>query len=120
VFFNYLTIAFRNIFRYRLYAFINIFGLALGISFFTLLIIFTRLELSYDTIHNNHNRTFRITKAIEKSGIGERTASVPFPLGTTIYQYYPDYIESFVRIFNFQVPSHSIQYKKKQYNCNQW
>jgi putative ABC transport system permease protein len=45
---NYLTVAFRNIVRHKLYSFINIAGLAVGLTCVILVILFVRDELSYD------------------------------------------------------------------------
>ena len=45
---NYLTIALRNIIRHRLYSFINIAGLAVGLTSLIFVILFVRDELSYD------------------------------------------------------------------------
>jgi putative ABC transport system permease protein len=45
---NYLTIAFRNIVRHKLYSFINIAGLAVGLTSVIFVILFVRDELSYD------------------------------------------------------------------------
>nr|MBX2844522.1 ABC transporter permease [Flammeovirgaceae bacterium] len=109
---NYLTIAIRNLYKYKIYSFINILGLSVGIAFFTLLLILIRHELSFDSIHKNNQRIFRVTKLIEKNGVGEKAASVPFPMGPTMKEFYPEYVENTVRMFNFQVPSHSIEYKE--------
>jgi putative ABC transport system permease protein len=45
---NYLTVALRNIVRHRLYSFINIAGLAVGLACVIFVILFVRDELSYD------------------------------------------------------------------------
>ena len=45
---NYLVIALRNIVRHKLYSFINIAGLAVGLTCVILIILFIRDELSYD------------------------------------------------------------------------
>jgi putative ABC transport system permease protein len=45
---NYLTIALRNIVRHKLYSFINIAGLAVGLACVIFVILFVRDELSYD------------------------------------------------------------------------
>src|SRR5215475_5697357 len=45
---NYLTVALRNIIRHKLYSFINIAGLAVGLTCLILIILFVRDELSYD------------------------------------------------------------------------
>jgi putative ABC transport system permease protein len=45
---NYLTTALRNIARHKLYSFINIAGLAVGLACAILIMLFVRDELSYD------------------------------------------------------------------------
>ena len=45
---NYLTIALRNLVRHKLYSFINIAGLAVGLACVIFIILFVRDELSYD------------------------------------------------------------------------
>src|SRR5918995_6845933 len=45
---NYLTVGFRALTRSKTYAFINIFGLALGLAACLMLIIYVRYETSYD------------------------------------------------------------------------
>jgi len=105
---NYLVIALRNLYKHKVYSLINILGLATGIAFFTLLVLIIRYELSYDDIHRFKNRIYRVVKFTESTGLGEKTATVPFPLGPSLMQQYPEQVESYVRIFNFQVPTHSI------------
>jgi putative ABC transport system permease protein len=46
---NYLTIALRNLVRHKLYSFINIAGLAVGLACVIFVILFVRDEMSYDT-----------------------------------------------------------------------
>src|SRR5579863_1909656 len=48
MFANYLAVALRNIARHKLYSFINIAGLAVGLTCAILIILFVRDELSYD------------------------------------------------------------------------
>ncbi len=45
---NYLVTALRNIARHKLYSFINIAGLAVGLACAIFIILFVRDELSYD------------------------------------------------------------------------
>lgn len=46
---NYIKMAFRNILNNRLYAFINVAGLAIGLAACVLIMLFVRDEQSYDT-----------------------------------------------------------------------
>lgn len=57
---NYLTIAFRNLRRYRDYALINWIGLALGIASALFIFWIVRFELSYDNFHPLGNRVYRV------------------------------------------------------------
>ncbi|MCC5945019.1 MAG: ABC transporter permease [Bernardetiaceae bacterium] len=113
---NYWIIAWRNLFKHRLYTFINVLGLALGIACFTTLFLLVRYELSYDTWHSQAKHIYRITEFAERNGVGERAASVPFPLAPNLAQAYPDWIEETVRLFNFQVPVISIAEGENRYN----
>src|SRR5437867_1710267 len=50
---NYLKIAVRNLFRNSIYSFINIGGLAVGISCTLLILLWVWDEISYDRFHKN-------------------------------------------------------------------
>ena len=45
---NYLTVGLRALAKNRTYAFINIFGLALGLAACLLILLYVRYERSYD------------------------------------------------------------------------
>jgi len=57
---NYFKVAFRNIFRYKFYSFINIFGLTIGISVSLLISFFVFDELSYDNFHADADRIYQV------------------------------------------------------------
>ena len=59
---NYLKIAWRNVLREKGYAFINVFGLAVGLTCFILILLFVQHELSYDRFYENHDRIHRVVK----------------------------------------------------------
>ena len=50
---NYIKVAIRNLSRNKIYSVINIFGLTLGISVFTLLWLFINHEIGYNSYHSN-------------------------------------------------------------------
>jgi putative ABC transport system permease protein len=58
---NYLVTALRNIVRYKLYSFINIAGLAVGLACAILVILFVRDELSYDKWIRSHSAYRAVT-----------------------------------------------------------
>ena len=57
---NYLTIALRNLTRYKIYTAINALGLATGIAFCLLTFLYVRHEWTYDQFHEKSDRIFRL------------------------------------------------------------
>lgn len=57
---NYIKIAFRNIKRHKGYSFINIFGLAIGMTVCLLMLMYVVNEISYDDFHEKGDRIYRL------------------------------------------------------------
>lgn len=57
---NYFKIAWRNLLRNPGYSFINILGLAIGLSCFILILLFVQHESTYDRFHQQADRIFRV------------------------------------------------------------
>jgi putative ABC transport system permease protein len=57
---NYFKIAFRNLIRKKVFSFINIFGLAIGIACTILILLWVQDELSYDNFHKNKDNIYRV------------------------------------------------------------
>ena len=53
---NYVKIAWRNLVKNKAYSFINITGLAIGLSCFLLIALYVMDELSYDRFYPNADR----------------------------------------------------------------
>lgn len=62
---NYLTIALRNIKKYKTYSFINIFGLAIGIASSSLIMLWVQDEISYDNFHTNLDNLHKVVLNVE-------------------------------------------------------
>ena len=97
---NYLTVAFRNLVRHKVYSFINISGLAIGMTCCVLILIFARFELGYDAYHENADRIYRI--AHERGTADGRivpSATSPPPLAPVLRNEYPEVVHAvrFVR-----------------------
>jgi putative ABC transport system permease protein len=86
---NCLKIAFRNIKKYKVYSFINIAGLAMGIALFVMIMLFVRSELSYDQFNLYKNRVYRIEL--------EDSAVMPPAVGKAITDHFPE-VEECVRL----------------------
>jgi putative ABC transport system permease protein len=76
---NYITVAFRNIRRNTVYSFINIFGLAIGITCSILIFLWVRDEVSYDRFHKNADRLFQVWINATYDGRINTWNSVPLP-----------------------------------------
>ena len=82
---NYLLIAARNLKHKKAFSFINIFGLALGMSLCLLIITIVKDQFGFDKFHPDADRIYRInTEAIRKSGGTEGYASSPLALEKAI------------------------------------
>jgi len=58
---NYLKLAFRHLARKRVFSFINIFGLTIGLTSCILIGLYITDECSFDTFHKKASRIARIT-----------------------------------------------------------
>jgi putative ABC transport system permease protein len=80
---NYIKVALRSIFRNKLTAFINIFGLALAMSSAVLIYLFIIDEVSFDKYHTKADRIYRATRIFYDRDHNPRLhlASVAPPFG---------------------------------------
>jgi putative ABC transport system permease protein len=65
---NYLTVALRNIVRHKLYSFINIAGLTVGLTCAIFIILFVRDQLSYDRWIPGTGNLYRVEYAVTLPG----------------------------------------------------
>ncbi|MCF0060979.1 ABC transporter permease [Dyadobacter chenwenxiniae] len=79
--FSYFKIAIRNLWKHKLFSFINIVGLGLAMAFCLLQLIQVQSHFEKDTFHPYPDRTYRIlTNATGADGNVYRLATTPFPL----------------------------------------
>ena len=57
---NYFKIAFRNLIRKKVFSFINVFGLAIGMACTILILLWVQDELSYDNFHKDRDNIYRV------------------------------------------------------------
>ena len=84
----------------KIYSFINIAGLSVGIASFVLISLHVKDELSYDQFHEKADRIYRVVYEINRPGSLSNTAMTPAPLGPALLKDYPE-VENFTR-FSFQ------------------
>jgi len=93
--YNYFKVSFRNIFRHKVFSFINIFGLSIGLTCCLLLVVYVQDELSYDTFHQKSNRIYRVKYDINDFVL----ARSPMPLAGAMTEYFSE-IENTARAYN--------------------
>ncbi len=94
---NYFRIAWRNINKHRLYSFINIGGLAIGIATFWMIALYIVDEWSYDRSNIKADRVFRIAQHGKFGNTNYNLAITPVPCGHALKADYPE-VEDFARI----------------------
>jgi putative ABC transport system permease protein len=83
---SYLRIALRNILRHKGYSFINILGLAVGMTCTILILLWVQDELSYDNFHKNGDNIYLVTVEM-----GERVwDESPWALNAVLRKDYPE------------------------------
>ena len=66
---NYLISAYRNLAKTKVFTFINIMGLAIGMAACLLILHYVNFERSYDRFHVNSDRIYRLRyERTEQSG----------------------------------------------------
>lgn len=96
---NYITIAWRNLMRNKIFSFINIFGLSVGLTCCMLITLYIVHETSYDKYHANADRIYRIGTIFIDQGVEEKGGNSSAPLGRMLQQEFPE-IQSSARIMS--------------------
>ncbi|MFC2168046.1 ABC transporter permease [Acidobacteriota bacterium] len=87
---NIIKIALRRIKRQKGYSFINIFGLAIGLTCCILIFLWVQHESSFDKFHENGDRIYRVLRIWPENN--EYAPQGPGPLGPTLKAEYPEII----------------------------
>jgi len=99
MFSNYFKTALRNLVRNKIYAAINITGLAVGIAACLLIFLVVQFELSFDNFHKNRDRIYRVVSVPYKQGMDfNARAGVPLPVAEGLRVDYPQ-LEKVAAIF---------------------
>ncbi|NAS13323.1 ABC transporter permease [Poritiphilus flavus] len=85
---NYLKTAWRNLKRNKVYAMINIGGLAAGITVVMLIGLWIHDELSYNTYHQNYDRIAQVLVNRTSNGQTRTRYTMPYPLGNELRNVY--------------------------------
>ena len=97
MFFNYLLVAIRNLFKQRVYTLINVTGMGVGITCSIFIILFVNHELSYDKFHSNSDKIYRLGVRGKFSGNEFNQAVTAQPMAAALINDYPE-VKNVVRI----------------------
>ncbi|MEQ9425872.1 MAG: ABC transporter permease [Cyclobacteriaceae bacterium] len=89
-----ITMAFRNLLKYKFYSGLNISGLALGLASCIFILIWVTDELSYDKFYENSERIYRVSSDLKFLDNKYDMAVTPAPMAEAFKMEFPEIIES--------------------------
>lgn len=94
---NYLKIAFRNLRKNKLFSFLNIAGLSIGMAVCILILLFVQYERDFDGIHKKN--IYRLDEVQKWEGMvaPQKVALSMYPMGPTLVEEFPE-ILNFTRV----------------------
>lgn len=111
---SYIKTAFRNIKKNRGTSFLNISGLALGITCFIIIGLYVYSELSFDKYHSKADRIYRVALSLKLNDITYNEAALQFPAANAFKENYPE-VENTVRIYK-QFDRTLVKYGDKKFS----
>ena len=98
---NYFTIAFNNLIKNKLYSFINIAGLAIGLAACIVIALYVMDQYSYDKQWKDSDRIYRINYSVQLPGKERmKWSTAPLPAMAVLAEYFKDKIEESTRAFD--------------------
>jgi len=100
---NYLTVGLRALAKNRTYAFINIFGLAIGLAAAVLILLYVRYELSYDSWMKEADRAYQLQNYYKADARGSEEMNLQitsFIAGRALAKDFPQ-VEKLVYVWSF-------------------
>src|SRR5664280_2573033 len=97
---SFLKLFLRNSLRNRTFTLLNIFGLAIGMAAFIVIMLWVRDELSFDRYNINADRIYRMSFFTRLNGNEGTSAFCPAPLSKTLLKDYPE-VEKSVRFRSY-------------------
>ncbi len=94
---NYFKIAFRNLWKNKVFSFINIMGLTVGMTACFLIFLYVKFELSYDSFNTKADRIYRVVSDIKTPTEVLHASGPAWAVAPNAKDEFPE-IESFVRI----------------------
>ena len=81
---NYFKIAFRSFKRHKLFTFINVIGLSIGICAALVIYLIVSYDFSFDKFHKDGDRIYRVVTDYSFAGEVGHNGGVTWPLGDAV------------------------------------
>src|SRR5690242_105819 len=94
---NYLKIAWRNLWKNKVFSAINILGLAVGMAACIVIMLFVLYERSFDRFHKKNIYRLNEVQKFEGMVSSQKVALSMFPMGPTLKNDFPE-IKNFTRV----------------------
>src|SRR5215218_4628180 len=94
---NYFKIAWRNLWKHKVFSAINILGLSTGLACCILMFLFIQHELSYDRFNKEAKNIYRITSDMQGPKGNNTLAVTPAPWAPLMKKDFPE-IKEYVRL----------------------
>ncbi|QHT67038.1 FtsX-like permease family protein [Rhodocytophaga rosea] len=108
---NYLTIAYRNLLRHKVFSLLNISGLAIGMSACLLILQYVSVEMSFDDFHTKGDRIYRVRFDESHNGVvGHSSAGSSPGVGPAMKREFPE-VEEIVRLCDMDHWNYIFTYK---------
>ncbi|MDN5204732.1 ABC transporter permease [Fulvivirgaceae bacterium BMA10] len=112
---NHIKIAFRNLSKSKVYSFINIFGLALGMAACLLIIQYVNFELSFDGFHAKNPNIYRIRFDRIYPEKHDKSAGATAFVGPALKDEFPEVV-AYSKIWGTRHISNVMSYGTKSFN----
>ncbi len=96
---NYLKIAIRSLLKHRIYSFINILGLAIGIASSLIILLHVEDEMSYDDFHPNGDYIYKVVLERVYPDHITNYAIIPHSFSEVMVKDFPE-VKNAVRLFS--------------------
>lgn len=87
---NYFKIAWRNLVKNKVFSFINILGLTVGLTSCMLITLYILNEISYDRYHKNGNNIYQVGTTFIQQGKEENMPNTPAPMARAMQMDFPE------------------------------
>ena len=94
MFVNYLKIAWRNMMKSKAFSFINVFGLAVGLTCCMLITIYLSYEWNYDSYQQDADHLYQVETKFQMSGKELTLAATSAPFAPAVARDFPEVKET--------------------------